>query len=161
MYYVIIFILCLSCNVFASDQLMTVCHVMKTTYVNIIPYDSIYKQDKATNYSVEEKKTGETYTLLIEDNKINIHYKSKNNPMFNWSMNEELNRDNGERAILNQDPKNLIIRTYYANQQEQIYYFNLDNSINGYLTIVNTRWKSLLDAYNSQALYFCECKGVK
>jgi len=161
MYYVIIFILCLSCNVFASDQLMTVCHVMKNTYVHIAPYNSVHKQDETTNYTTEEKKTGETYALLIEDNKINIHYKSKNNPVLNWSMNERLSRDNGELYILNKEPRNLILRTYYANQQEQIYYFNLDDNFNGYLTIVSTRWNSFLDCANNQSLYFHECKGVK
>tara|TARA_R110000744_G_scaffold240957_1_gene358294 strand:- start:84 stop:572 length:489 start_codon:yes stop_codon:yes gene_type:complete len=160
MRHIAILIIFLSCNVFASDQVMTVCYATKNTYVHISPYNSVHKQDETTNYITEEKETGETYTLLLENNKINIHYKSKKYPALNWSMNERLSRDNGELYILNKDPRNLILRTHYTNQQEQVYYFNLDDNINGYLTIVSTRWNSFLDCANNQSLEFYECKGI-
>ena len=147
-------------SVYAKNQIVTICHVVETAYANIIPYNSQYKQDKSTNFVSEKRKTGETYSLILEENNFNIKYKSQKHPMFNWSMNEELKNKNVTRDILNKDPKNLVLRMYYPGVQEQIYYFNLDNNANGYLVISNTRWNSALDCYNNQSIYFCKCKGA-
>lgn len=154
------FFISFNLSVYAKNKIVTICHVTNTAYAHIIPYNSQYKQSGSTNFASEKRNTGETYILILEDNNFNIKYKSKKIPMFNWSMKEELKSKNVTRDILNKDPRNLVLRTYYPGDQEQVYYFNLDDNADGYLVISNTRWNSALDSYNNQSIYFCKCEGA-
>lgn len=153
------FCIILNLSVYAKEKIITTCEVVKNTYVHISPYNSNYKQEKSTNYTAYSDRTGETYTLSTEGQNFNILYKSKKNSLCNW----ELKNFNGSISVLNNSINNLVIRTtysMYSSSNEQIYYFNLDKNYNGYLTLLNIRWNSIMDSANNASLYFCECKGA-
>jgi hypothetical protein len=148
-----------------EKSIVTTCQVQKQVYIHIKPYDlkESVITSKPTSFNIDKNPTGETYSLVLEkenDKKsINLYYESKKFPVFNWNMIEEVDTKNGEFTILNEDAKNLVLNVFYNGFQQQTYYFNLDNKLDGFMTMVNTRWNSYLDSYNNQSLIFCTCKG--
>ncbi len=149
-----------------EKRIITTCEVQKTIYFHIEPYDFKHKdiiKSEPTSFKIDEKPTAETYSLVLEkenDKKsLNLYYESKKTPFFNWNMIEEVNTKNGEFTIFNEDAKNLVLNIFYNGFQQQTYYFNLNNKLDGFMSMVNTRWNSLLDSYNNQYLIFCTCKG--
>ena len=149
----------------------TYCEVQKTAYVRIEPYNSKGKgilKSQPTNFTIDEKPTGETYSLVLEKRNnqrfINLYYKSKVNPSFNWDTKSLENTDGTKFLIIDNDddPQNLVLKTVCTKfNNEQTYYFNLDKKGNGFMSMVSTRWNSFLDSINSQYLIFCTCKGLK
>ncbi|NDA89743.1 MAG: hypothetical protein EBY20_02370 [Alphaproteobacteria bacterium] len=147
----------------------TICEVQKIAYVHIEPYNSKYKgvlKSNPTNFQIDEKPTGETYSLVLEERNnekfINLYYKSKKNPDLNWDVKNIEKADGTKILFMNDDPQNLVLKTFSIKfSQEQTYYFNLDNKGNGFMSMINMRWNSFLDSINGQSLYFCTCKGLK
>lgn len=149
-----------------EKRIFTICEVQKTVSVHIVPFNYKYKDilKTSTNFSLNEELTGEIYSLVFEKiaNKkaVNLYYESKKYPDLNWNIWENINTQNVKFSMLNETiPENLILNVFYEGVQQQTYYFNLDGNGNGFLSIVNTRWKSMFDAHNNQTLYFCTCKG--
>jgi hypothetical protein len=156
-------------TIFADNkiEIVTICEIQKSVYVHIEPYNSKYKglfKHTPTSFSMEEKPSGESYSLVLEtkDNKefINLYYKSKINPSINWNMQDIIQTDNVKIIFLNKDEQNLVLKSISSKyNQEQIYYFNIDHKGNGFMTMVNTRWSSFADLINNQSLFFCTCKN--
>jgi len=147
----------------------TICEVQKAAYVHIEPYNSKGKdilKSQPTNFKIDEKPTGESYSLILEKRNneefINLYYKSKAFPNFNWDAKSIEKTDGTKIIFINDDPQNLVLKTFSTKfSQEQTYYFNLDDKGNGFMSMVNMRWNSFLDSINGQSLIFCICKGFK
>lgn len=148
-------------------EVVTICEVQKSAYVQIEPYNSKYKglfKPRPTSFSFTEKPNGETYSLVLEttddEEFINLYYKSKTNPALNWNMQDVIQSDNIKIIFLNKDPQNLVLKSISPKyNQEQVYYFNLDHKGNGFMSMVNIRWNSFVDLINGQSLFFCACKN--
>ena len=103
-YLLIILLLPINCLATSETYILnSICELQKTVYV---PIGNDDKKPKAT-FEVDNKPTGETYTLTINrKGRINIEYKSKEYPFINWDLLSELKRDNVRFNILNE--KNII-----------------------------------------------------
>jgi len=152
-----------------EKRIFTTCEVQKEAYVRIEPYNSKGKgilKSQPTSFKIDEKPTGETYSLVLEERNnekfINLYYKSKLSPHFNWDTKSLENIDGTKFLIIanDDDPQNLVLKTVSTKfNLEQTYYFNLDKKGNGFMSMVSTRYNSFLDSINSQYLIFCTCKG--
>lgn len=144
----------IKCLASTNDYFLTsICEVQKTVYV---PIDNNDKNPEAT-FEVDEKSTGETYSLAIyKDGTINVEYKSKEHPVINWNLIEELKRPATEFKIIDIFKYKLVFMLNYTNIQQRTFYFDLDKIGNGFLAIVDTRWNTIA---KHQGLIFCTCKN--
>jgi hypothetical protein len=151
----LLIILLLPINCWANSEtyiLNSICELKKTVNVPIGNND---KKPEAS-FELDDKPTGETYTLTINRKGIiNIEYKSKEYPFINWDLLSELKRDNVRFNMLNEEKYNLVFMLTYLGLQIRTFHFDLDTSGNGFLSIAETRWNAIA---KHQGLIFCTCK---
>ncbi len=152
-YLLIIFLLPINCWASSeTNNFSAICEVQKTVHVPIGNNDN---KPEAT-FELDEKPTGETYRLIInKKGRINIEYKSKANPFLDWDLISEMKKDNVRFNMLRDEKYNLVFMLTYLPFQIRTFYFDLDTSGNGFLSIVESRWVGIV---KYQGLTFCICK---
>lgn len=135
----------------------TTCEVQKGAYVHIDEDHGTYKEIiKPTNFKVIKQATGETYSLVIENDIINLYYKGKD---FSWNTKDK-EENNEVKFIYKNNLPNLVFKIISSKfYYEQTYYFNLDAKGNGFMSMINVRYNNPFG--NNQSLFFCTCKGFK
>ena len=143
-------------NVIANPLVISKCITDRNVFFH--KQSSSVLKKSATPSKLDMMGDSESYTLTIDKTRgLNIYYKSKLTPQFNWNALKDIKEKNSVLTVLEFEPSAKIIQLYYPGFQIMVFYFYLDQRGNGSLTISSIRWNSPMDSYNNHSLIYCVC----